>query len=157
MSLQQGGSVEEAIAAPDIARAQRWSRWRHWVGLAAAGTVATLWFVQPDTQPLLLPNGARHDVISFTRHASITFSAATGERTTEAGLKLIYYTGLEGSEVLKQEAGEVGAWVFPRADSLHASVVWIQAARPIIARFTQITVSHTYKYVRGADGTWHES
>jgi hypothetical protein len=128
--LRRPGFVEEVVAAPEVARAQRRSRWRHWIGLVAAGIVAMLWFVQPDTQPLLLPNGARHEVLSFTRHTSITFSAATGERTTEGGLKLIYYTRLEGTEDLKREAGQVAAWVFPRADSLRASVVWIQAARP---------------------------
>ena len=137
------------------ARARR----RRWPWFLAAGVVALAFLYSRGwaTQPLVLADGRRFDVLNFDRHLSIVVQP-DGSRTSERMLWVRYWSDADEFAAMRAEARSIAPALFPVAERLGYSTVKLDPSRPVLARrFPLALTSVAVRFDRDARGAWQET
>ena len=153
MDTNDAPVVSAAGAAPTSDPAGRRRGWWYGLGLALGLALAWLTMWWPSVSRVTARSGRTYDVISLDRHVSRTLGRDTpGE--PEHSLVLEYYAASTDTVGQRAEAADLAEIALPITYRTGDSLLVIRQVRPILSRYSGLTVSRDIHYRKVSESEW---
>ena len=151
--MSEDSSSLDGTDSVERPRRRRWP----WVIVAVALGLGVLYGRGWTTQPLILADGRRFEVLNFDRHLSILVHP-DGSRSSERMLWVRYWSEGTDRASMQAEARSIAPALYPLAERLGYSTVKMDPSRPVLVRrFPLALTSVMVRFDRDSSGAWRET
>ena len=145
------GAADAAPTSDPAGRRRGW--WQYGLGLALGLALAWLMMYWPSVSRVTARSGRTYDVISLDRHVGRTLGRGTPGKA-EHSLLLEYYAATTDTARQRAEAADLAEIALPITYRTGDSRLVIRQVRPILSRYSGLTVSRDIHYRKVSESEW---